>query len=318
MKYFITGGAGFIGSHIAARLLSDKNTLQVKIYDNFSSGTRNNLSFLQGNMKLKIVEGQIHDQNLLNNEMRESDLVFHLAANPDISKAAEFPQIDFNQGTILTNNVLEAVRINKIKKLIFTSGSGVYGENNIDFEESYGPLKPISTYGASKLASEALISSYCYMFGIWARAFRFANVVGKRQTHGVGYDFIKKLIENPTELNILGDGLQIKSYIHVTDILNAVFTALSKDSKDPFDIYNVATEDYITVNEIADCACKTLNLKNVKLQYTGGDRGWNGDVPKIRFNTAKIRNKFGWANALTSRDAIIRSLKEIKEDFRIK
>jgi UDP-glucose 4-epimerase len=316
MKYFITGGAGFIGSHIANYLLSVKETALVKIYDNFSSGTRHNLDFLKENKKLVIVEGEIENHGLLTDEMRGSDLVFHLAANPDISKAVQFPQIDFNEGTVLTNNVIEAVRINKVRKLIFTSGSGVYGENNIDFDESYGPLKPISTYGASKLASEALISSYCYMFGIWARAFRFANVVGGRQTHGVGYDFIKRLINDPSELRILGDGSQVKSYIHVSDILNAVFTTLSNDSNELFDIYNVATLDYITVNQIAEYACNTLNLENVKYQHTGGDRGWNGDVPKIRFNTKKIREKFGWANKLTSEEAIKQSLREIKEDFK--
>ena len=223
MKYFLTGGAGFIGSHITEKLLSDTHTKQVYIYDNFSSSTQNNLNFIDDS-RLIVIEADLRDKHRLYSELDEDvDMVFHLAANPDISKAESNPSLDFDQGTKLTNNLLEVIRLKGIKTLIYTSGSGVYGEKDIEFDENYGPLTPISPYAANKIASEALISSYCHMFNINARVFRFANVIGKRQTHGVGYDFIHKLNLNKVRLDVLGDGNQCKSYIHIYDVINAIF-----------------------------------------------------------------------------------------------
>jgi UDP-glucose 4-epimerase len=243
--------------------------------------------------------------------MHGCDTVFHLAANPDISKAESDPMLDFREGTVLTQNVLEAARNNSIHSIIFTSGSGVYGEvpGHI-FSESYGPCLPISPYGAAKLGSEALISAYCNMFKMRGRALRFANVVGSNQTHGVGYDFLNRLIKDNSKLNILGDGTQCKSYIYISDVLDAIELIVSRMKSDSyFDVYNVSTTDQITVTEIAELTCKTIGLdsKAVDFIYSGGDRGWNGDVPKILFNTDKIRG-IGWSNGLSSTEAIRASL----------
>src|SRR5205807_36886 len=182
---------------------------RVVIYDNFSSGKDGHLSDLQSDARLEIVRADLKDKHAVAEAMRGCEVVFHLAANPDIAKAVTQPDIDFWEGTYLTQNVIEAMRVTEARKIFYTSGSGVYGENpSVAFREDYGPCVPISTYGASKLACEALIASYCSMFGLYGRAFRFANVVGARQTHGVGYDFIRRLKADPTQLRILGDGSQ--------------------------------------------------------------------------------------------------------------
>jgi UDP-glucose 4-epimerase len=233
------------------------------------------------------------------------DTVIHLASNPDIAKAAIYPAIDFYQGTELTHCVVDAARATGVKRLLYASGSGVYGDlGDIEAYEDYGPLLPISTYGASKLAGEALINSYCYMFGLTACMFRFANVVGGsgRATHGITLDFIKKLLANPKELTILGDGTQYKSYIDVNDVVSAVLTA-NKNQKEICRVYNVGTNDYITVAEIADLIVECLQLSDVEYKYTGGNRGWKGDVPIVRLNTDRIRS-LGWTHTKTSRQAL--------------
>jgi UDP-glucose 4-epimerase len=272
---------------------------------------------------LSIVEGDIKNLELLTKAMRGCDTVFHLAANPDIAKAVQQPDIDFWEGTYLTSNILEAMRVNDVRVMIYTSGSGVYGDvPGVAFHEAYGPCFPISTYGASKLGCEALISSYCHMFGMIARAFRFANVVGPRQTHGVGYDFIRRLLADPAKLRILGDGTQRKSYIHVDDVLSAVSMVLqdaqnAESRSRPFDVYNVATDDYITVTEIADLACEVMSLRSeaVRFEYTGGDRGWKGDVPQVLFDIAKIR-ALGWTARRSSREAMRASLQAMLDESR--
>lgn len=312
-KILISGGAGFIGSHLTGRLLARPGVTQVVVYDNFTSGPRDYLDIYRGDGRLKVVEADLKDLDTLKSAMAGCDTVFHLAANPDISKAVTQPDIDFWQGTYLAQNVVEAMRVNGVKRIFYTSGSGVYGENaREEFRESYGPCFPISTYGASKLACEALICSYCHMFGIVGRAFRFANVVGPRQTHGVGYDFIRRLNSDPTQLRILGDGSQSKSYIHVDDILDAVFLAGEK-GQGAYDIFNVATGDYITVKEIADLAVKVSKLdpKSVRYDFTGGDRGWKGDVPIVRFNSDKIKS-LGWTCKRTSAQAVHDSMAAMK------
>jgi len=321
MNVFISGGAGFIGSHMVTKLLSfnDKIT-SVIVYDNFSSGSYDHLNLFENEKKLKIIDGDIKHLGLLTKSMIGADLVIHYAANPDIAKAVKQPDIDFWEGTYLTQNILEAMRINGVPYILYTSGSGVYGEVPDEaFNESYGPCFPISTYGASKLACEALISSYCHMFDIRARAFRFANVVGPKQTHGVGYDFIRRLKNNPKELRILGDGTQSKSYIYVDDVINAMLITYEdslKVGKPIFDVFNVATADYITVTEIAEIACKVagLNIKDVNFQYSGGDRGWKGDVPKVLFDIEKIK-KLKWKAAKNSYEAIEKSIESMEGEF---
>ena len=321
MKYFITGGAGFIGSNLVQRLLEGDDCKKIVIYDNLKSG---NIKFIEGfllDVRVSFVLGDIHDYNLLVESMQGCNTIFHLAANPDISKAESDPMLDFREGTLLTQNVLEAARNNNVSSIIFTSGSGVYGEvpGHI-FSESYGPCLPISPYGAAKLGSEALISAYCNMFKIRGCALRFANVVGPNQTHGVGYDFLNRLIKDGSHLRILGDGTQCKSYIYISDVLDAIeLTLLRIKSSSYFDVYNVATMDHITVTEIAELTCETigLNSNDVEFIYSGGDRGWNGDVPKIIFNTDKIRD-LGWSNRLSTVDAIRLSLHGMLKNLPIK
>ncbi|MEP6669093.1 MAG: NAD-dependent epimerase/dehydratase family protein [Chthoniobacter sp.] len=313
---FISGGAGFIGSHFARRLLSMSSIKGLVIYDNFSSGKESYLAGLLDDPRLKIVRQDLKDVNAVTDAMRGCDTVIHLAANPDIAKAVTQPDIDFWEGTYLAQNVVEAMRVNGVKNILYTSGSGVYGENpGVAFAESYGPCFPISPYAASKIACEALISSYCHMFDMEGRAFRFANVVGPRQTHGVGYDFVRRLRADPTQLRILGDGLQCKSYIHVEDILNAVFLAAEKSTL-RFDLFNVATDDYITVRAIADIAVEVSGLApgSTRYDYTGGDRGWKGDVPVVLFDVTKIK-ALGWRAARNSAAAVRDAITAMREEI---
>jgi UDP-glucose 4-epimerase len=317
MNVFVSGGAGFIGSHLVRYLLAGNDVGKVVVFDNFSSGRQ---SFLpEGeHSRLRVVRDDLKKLEAVKDAMDGCDMVFHLAANPDIAKAANLPDIDFWEGTYLTQNVLEAMRTTGAKSIIYTSGSGVYGENPaVAFREDYGPCFPISTYGASKLACEALISAYCHMFDMTGCAFRFANVVGPRQTHGVGYDFVRRLKQEPSCLRILGDGTQSKSYIHVDDVLRAIFTAADR-CRERFDVYNVATDDYIAVKQIADIATTEcgLNAGHVRYEYTGGNRGWKGDVPVVRFDVTKIKS-LNWRaqrnSAEAVRDAIRSMIQEIAD-----
>lgn len=315
-RYFIVGGAGFIGSHFTDRLLSDPQTLAVTLYDNFTSGREWHYEHHRNDERLKIVRGEVGDLDTLTKSMSGHHIVIHLASNPDIARAATEPEVDFYQGTVLTNNVVEAMRRAGVPRLLYASGSGVYGDlGEIEAQEDHGPLIPVSTYGASKLSGEVLIASYCFMFGLTARAFRFGNVVGARQTHGVGFDFVRRLTADPTKLRILGDGKQSKSYIHVSDVVSAVLHANEHEKKD-FQVFNVATGDYITVNEIADLAVEIVGLKTPPAyEHTGGDRGWKGDVPVVRLNTGRIQS-LGWKCQRTSREALKASILSLYEDER--
>jgi len=312
--YFIAGGAGFIGSHLTKNIINEDRDARVVVYDNFSSGDMRHLEQLKDNERLEIVKGDVKDKDKLTEAMKGAGIVYHFASNPDISKAVTEPDIDFWEGTYLTNNIIEAMRVNSVGKLLYASGSGVYGDTGLlEVGEDYSPKLPTSTYGASKLSGEALICSYSYMFGIDAAAFRFANVVGPNQTHGVGYDFIKKLTDNPDELLILGDGNQSKSYLYITDVIAAI-RLVESEYLHEFSYYNAATLDYLTVNEIADITVEVMGLKNVKYNYTGGDRGWKGDVPVVRLNSEKLR-KLGWKNKHTAREAIYKSVESMYGDM---
>jgi UDP-glucose 4-epimerase len=315
-RYFIAGGAGFIGSHFTDRLLSEKSVRGVTLYDNFSSGREWHYAHHLHNDRLRVVRGDVKDADALTAAMQGHDVVIHLASNPDIAKAAIEPEIDFREGTLLTNNVVEAMRRSGVKTILYASGSGIYGDlGEMEAAEDYGPLVPISTYGASKLAGEALISSYCHMFELTGRVFRFGNVVGPRQTHGVGFDFLRQLLKNPSKLRILGDGTQSKSYIHVRDIVEAVLLA-ARRAKERFAAYNVAT-DYITVTEIAHLAaeCAGLDPRSVEFEYTGGNRGWKGDVPIVRLNADRIR-RLGWICESNSREALRQSMMSMLADMK--
>lgn len=314
--FVIVGGAGFIGSHFADALLGASEVDRVGVYDNFSSGQAWHLAHHADDERLVVTRGDVKETDDLTKAMTGSETVIHLASNPDIARAMTDPEIDFVEGTLLTQCVVESARRAGVERILYASGSGVYGDvGYLEVEEDHGPLVPSSTYGASKLAGEAMLSSYAAMFGLVARAFRFGNVVGRRQTHGVGYDFVRRLREDPTRLRILGDGKQSKSYVHVTDVVAAVLLA-DRAAPDPFSVFNVATGDYISVVEIAVLAMESLGLDpaGVELELTGGDRGWKGDVPIVRLNTSRIRS-LGWSNELGTADAIRRSLAEMLGDL---
>lgn len=310
----IAGGAGFVGGHLARDLLGHGVPSEVVVYDNFSSGSLRHLEDIKDDARLKVIEGDVQDSDRLQSAMKGADVVYHLASNPDIARAAVEPDIDFRQGTWLTSNVVEAARVNGVARIVYASGSGIYGDTGLlEVGEDHAPLLPISTYGASKLAGEALICSYCHMFDFDASAFRFANVVGPMQTHGVAYDFIRKLSKDPSRLEILGDGSQSKSYIHVSDILGALRLVVESD-RSGFSYFNVSTEDNITVVEIADMVASAMGLEGVRYEFTGGDRGWKGDVPVVRLDSKKIR-ALGWSNQYSTAEAVRMSIESMLSDF---
>jgi UDP-glucose 4-epimerase len=315
-RFAIVGGAGFIGSHFADRLLAEETTEQLVIFDNFSSGREWHISHHYDDPRMRVVRGDASDLPALTSALAGSQTVIHLASNPDIARAATEPAIDFDQGTVLTHHVVEAMRLAGARQILYASGSGVYGDlGELEAAEDHGPLIPESTYGASKLAGEALIASYCAMFDLTGCAFRFGNVVGPHQTHGVGFDFVRRLLADPSELTILGDGTQSKSYIAVSDVIEAVLTA-ARRAPLPFATFNVATGDYITVTEIAQLAVDVVgSADRTRFAYTGGSRGWKGDVPVVRLNTDRIRH-LGWTNQMSSRQALRASMQSMLVDAR--
>lgn len=313
----VVGGAGFIGGHFVGRLLGSNATELVTVYDNFSSGRMWHLDAHRSDTRLNVIRDDVRDLEALVAAVDGHDTVIHLASNPDIARAVTEPAVDFDQGTLLTHHVAEAARRSGVSLVLYASGSGVYGDlGELEATEDHGPLIPVSTYGASKLAGEALLASYTAMFGITARAFRFGNVVGPRQTHGVGFDFVRRLIADPDHLRILGDGRQSKSYIHVEDVIEAVLLA-ARAATGPYAVYNVATGDYVTVTEIAELAMEVVGLRAERtlLEYTGGDRGWKGDVPVVRINTDRIRS-LGWKNERTGPEALRASMVSMLADAR--
>jgi UDP-glucose 4-epimerase len=305
-RSFIAGGAGFIGSHLVRELLLRPDQ-QVVVFDNLTSGREAHLGELLDDERLELIVGDLQDAEDVTRAMAGCDHVYHFAANPDIARAVTEPTIDFWQGTYLTNNLIDAMRINEVPRITYSSGSGVYGDRGDEvLDEDFGPLVPVSTYGASKLACEALIAAYTHMFAIDAVVFRFANVVGPSQTHGVTYDFVRRLLEDPARLQILGDGSQSKSYIHVSDVVAAMLL-LTDQKPAGFNVFNAGTGDYITVTEIADLVVERMGLQDVEYEYGSGARGWKGDVPVVRFASERLRAR-GWSCGHDSREALIDSI----------
>jgi UDP-glucose 4-epimerase len=300
-RIFISGGAGFIGSHLVDRL--DKEECEITVYDNLSSGKKDFIKNYIGKDNFKFIKADLLDLDKIKKCIKGHDLVFHLAANPDIRYGIEYTDTDLKQNTIVTYNVLEAMRVNGIKEIAFASTSTVYGEPKImPTPEDYGPLHPISLYGASKLACEALCTSFAHTFDMKCWIFRFANIVGGRSTHGIVYDFINKLRKNPKELEILGDGKQTKSYFLVDDCIDSMLYVYEK-SKEQFNIFNLGGSDCIDITSIAKILVGKMDLKDVKFKFAGGKRGWPGDVPQMFLAVDKL-TKLGWQSRHNSREAV--------------
>jgi UDP-glucose 4-epimerase len=306
-RYFVTGGAGFIGSHLVDRLI---NSGEVTVYDDLSSGKNEFIQHHLGRSNFHFIQGDLLDFDTLNRTISSHDVVFHMAANPDVRVGFEDTDLDLRQGTLATYNLLEAMRLNQISKIIFASSSTVYGEAGIKaVNEDYGPLLPISLYGASKLACEGLITAFCHLFNMQAWIFRFANVVGPRVTHGVIFNFINKLKQNLKELEILADGTQQKPYLHVNDCVDGILFGW-KHSQEQVNVFNLGTDSSTNVTAIANMLVEAMGLSGVKFTYTGGKRGWPGDVPQVRYDITKMKN-LGWRAGYSSDDAVRQAIKDI-------
>lgn len=301
LHILVTGGAGFIGSHVTDRLLEMGN--KVTVFDNLSSGR---MEFIEHNLKnpnFKLIVGELLDTHAIEKACNTIDFVFHIAANPDVRLGAVDTKVHFDQNITATYNVLEAMRKNEVKNIAFTSTSTVYGEAEIiPTPENYGPLVPISLYGASKLACEALITSYSHTFDMNSWIFRFANIIGDRGTHGIIVDFIEKLRKDPDELEILGDGKQSKSYLHVKECVDAMMFSVSNSDRE-VNIFNIGSEDATNPTRIGEIIVEEMGLDNVKFNYTGGSRGWKGDVPKMMLSI-NILKELGWKNEWGSQKSV--------------
>lgn len=301
----VTGGAGFIGSHIVDNLM--KKGGKVRLLDNLSTGSMDNVAQWIERSDFTFVNGDCLNRKDIREAMKGCNLVFHLAANPEVRVGAVNTEIDFQQNIVATYNVLEAMRESETAKtIVFTSTSAVYGDARIlPTPEEYGSLEPISLYGASKLACEALISAYCHTFDMRGVIYRFANIVGSRSRHGVIWDFIHKLVENPLELEILGDGNQTKSYLMVDECVDALLFGLEHTSE-RVEIYNIGSEDQISVKEIARIVTEQMDLKEVRFRYTGGvrgGRGWIGDVKTMFLDVSKMK-RLGWKPRYNSAQSV--------------
>jgi UDP-glucose 4-epimerase len=314
----ITGGAGFIGSHLTERLT--REGCKVTILDNFSSGNLKNIKPFSYNPSLTVIKEDLKKPSRLNQVVEECKIIFHLAANPEVKIGETNPQVHFEENILTTFNLLKAIQnSNTPKTIIFTSTSTVYGEaSQIPTPENYAPLIPISTYGASKLASEALITSYAYTYNHRALILRLANIIGPKSNHGVIIDFAKKIIKNSKQLEILGDGLQEKSYLHIEDCIKAIIHLTNKfyRNKKRVDVYNIGSNDRITVKEIAKIVAEEMKTPNIKFKFTGGvdgGRGWKGDVKKMQLSISRLL-KTGWKPKYTSKQAVKLTIKTLKEE----
>lgn len=311
MNVLVTGGAGFVGSHLVDALADEDHN--VTVLDDLSSGRKRNLSHSIHDHKRQVtfVVGDCRRPRDMEKALKGVETVFHLAANPEVRLELADPKKCYEQNIEATYLLLEKVRKSRVNTIVFTSSSTVYGDATlIPTPEHYGPLKPISVYGASKLACEALVSSYCYSFKKRGVIIRPANIIGPRATHGVILDFIKKLKANPSELQILGDGTQTKSYLYIDDCVDGIITAY-ESAKEPLVIYNIGSEDQTSVTEIAKIVTEGMGLKEVKLKFSSGvegGRGWIGDVKNMLLDVTKLKS-IGWKPKLNSEQAIRKAAK---------
>lgn len=310
----MTGGCGFVGSHLVDAMLG--RGFQVRVVDDLSSGRLENVKRWEGDADFEFVRGDLKDQAVALESVDGIDSVFHLAANPDVRLGSFEPRVHFDENLAVTFNVLEAMRKSAgVKSVVFASTSTVYGEADVlPTPEDYGPLLPISVYGAAKLGCEALIASYCHTFGIEAALLRFANIVGLRAAHGVIVDFVRKLRENPRELEVLGDGKQCKSYLHVSDLVSALFVVTQGFGRaGRVEAYNVGTSDKVSVVRIAEVVCEEMGLAKPRFRFDAsldGGRGWKGDVKTMLLSVDKLVG-LGWRPRLNSEEAVRRSCREL-------
>ena len=308
MKAFVSGGAGFIGSNLVDRLLDVGH--EVTVYDNLSTGLLQFLEYAKDYDRFRLVEGDLLDEDTLSEAIAGHEFVFHLAANADVRFGTEHPRRDLEQNTIVTNNVLEAMRKNGISKIAFASTGSVYGDATVIPTPENAPF-PIQTslYAASKLAGEGLIAAYCGGFGFQSWIFRFVSILGERYTHGHVFDFYRKLKQNPSRLEVLGNGKQRKSYLYIQDCIDAMLFALEK-SNESVNVLNLGVDGYCEVNDSIGWICEELAV-TPKLEYSGGDRGWIGDNPFIFLDTSKIRD-LGWKPKLSIQDGVLKTIQYLK------
>lgn len=310
-KFIVTGGAGFIGSHMVSRLLKEGH--YVKVIDKIQPDKTTRLSLVMENEKFSYSHLDTYDSNELEAELRGYDTVIHFAASGDISLGHKQTDLDLKQGTIVTYKVLEAMRLCGIKKIIYSSSSTIYGfPSKVPTPEDAGMLFPGSLYGASKLASEALISSFCYLFDMKSWIFRFGNVTGNNPPRGIILDLVHKLRKNPAKLEVLGDGEQVKDYININDCLDGILTAFSK-TNDRINVFNLSSGTTVSVKEVVKMILQEMNLDNVKINYTGGPPGWDGggwpgDIKIVHYDISKIK-RIGWQPKLSSHEAIRLAIK---------
>ena len=310
-RILVTGGAGFIGSHMVDRLMRDNN--EVTVFDNLSQGRKEFIEHHLGKGNFRFIQADLKDLDEVKAAMRGQDTVFHFGTNGDIRRGLEETDLHLKEGTIATYNVLEAMRINKTKKIVFSSSATIYGEPPITpLPEDYGPLLPISLYGAGKLASEGLVSAFCYTYDMQGWIFRLATIVGKRMGHGVLYDFIGKLRRNPHELEILGSGRQSRPFVHVEDCIEAILFGLG-NSDDDINIFNIGCSTSTDITTIANMVVRAMGLRDTKFRYTSGDRGWPGDVLHLRFNIEKL-GELGWRAKYNSDEAAQKAIRDLLLD----
>ncbi len=302
----VTGGAGFIGSHIVDKLLSEG--CAVRIIDNFSSGSVDNIRRVLDNGSIEVIKGDLRNIDDALKAVKGIATVFHFAANPEVRVSSIDPRIHFENNVIATFNVLEAMRRYDVKEIVFASSSSVYGEPSEFIVNEDAPMRPVSVYGASKAAGENLIHAYVRLYGFKAVILRYANVIGPRLRHGVVYDFVMKLKRDPTRLEVLGDGNQVRSFIYIDDAITATVVAWRKSTQD-INIYNVGNDDWLTVNDVAKIVISAMGLSNVAIQYrpVGHGVGWPGDVKRIVLDISRLKS-LGFKPTLSSEEAVRRTV----------
>ena len=316
MRVVLTGAAGFIATNLIPRLLGRGD--EVWGVDNFFLGRRSFLESFSGDRRFHFSEFDLLDLDRVVRLFEEAqpDLVWHVAANSDISYGTTYTDFDLKGGTLVTYNVLEAMRRSRATRIIFSSSGAVYGEPDVmPTPEDYGPIFPISLYAASKVACETLITAFVHNYDMRCWIYRFGNIVGPNPTHGVIYDFIKRLRENPWELVVLGDGTQSKPYVHVEDCIDGMEFGF-RAAGEAVNCYNLAVEDQTSVTQIAQWTIEELGIerRNVQIKYTGGPRGWKGDVPQVRLDTSRM-SALGWKPRLGSNEAVRRTIREVVSQF---